>query len=54
MKELVAAKSEYDHVGGRAAQRPGDGLRLVTPTMNELTLQEPEIVQQGSRFGVQG
>ena len=29
-----------------------DGYGLVTPTMNELTLQEPEIVQQGSRFGV--
>lgn len=34
----------------RACARPGYG--LVTPTMNELTLQEPEIVKQGSRFGV--
>ncbi len=52
MKELVAAKAEYDHVADalRAVRETGYG--LVTPAMNELTLQEPEIVRQGSRFGV--
>ena len=28
------------------------GYGLVTPSMEELTLEEPEIVRQGSRFGV--
>ncbi len=52
MKELVAAKSEYDHVAQALRSVRETGYGLVTPTMSELTLQEPEIVQQGSRFGV--
>ncbi|MBP3540850.1 MAG: stage IV sporulation protein A [Clostridia bacterium] len=52
MKELVAAKSEYDHVAQALKSVRETGYGLVTPTMSELTLQEPEIVQQGSRFGV--
>ena len=52
MKELVAAKSEYDHVADALRSVRETGYGLVTPSMNELTLQEPQIVQQGSRFGV--
>ena len=52
MKELVAAKTEYDHVADALKSVRETGYGLVTPTMNELTLQEPEIVKQGSRFGV--
>lgn len=52
MKELVAAKTEYDHVADALRSVRETGYGLVTPGMNELTLQEPEIVQQGSRFGV--
>ena len=52
MKELVSAKSEYDHVAQALKSVRETGYGLVTPTMSELTLQEPEIVQQGSRFGV--
>lgn len=52
MKELVAAKTEYDHVADALRSVRETGYGLVTPTMSELTLQEPEIVQQGSRFGV--
>lgn len=52
MKELVSAKAEYDHIADalRAVHETGYG--LVTPAMSEMTLQEPEIVRQGSRFGV--
>ena len=52
MKELVAAKAEYDHVAEalRAVRETGYG--LVTPAVSEMTLQEPEIVRQGGRFGV--
>lgn len=52
MKELVTAKAEYDHVAEalRAVRETGYG--LVTPAMADMTLQEPEIVRQGSRFGV--
>ena len=52
MKELIHAKAEYDHVADalRAVRETGYG--LVTPAMADMTLQEPEIVKQGSRFGV--
>jgi len=52
MKELVSAKTEYDHVAEALRCVRETGYGLVTPAMSELTLQEPEIVQQGSRFGV--
>jgi len=52
MKELVSAKAEYDHVAEALRSVRETGYGLVTPTMSELRLQEPEIVQQGSRFGV--
>lgn len=52
MKELVAAKTEYDHVAQALKSVRETGYGLVTPSMNELTLQEPEIVQQGGRFGL--
>ncbi len=52
MKELVAAKAEYDHVSEALKSVRETGYGLVTPGMSEMTLQEPEIVKQGSRFGV--
>ena len=52
MKELVAAKREYDRVSGalKAVQQTGYG--LVTPAMSEIHLQQPELMRQGSRYGV--
>ena len=52
MKELVAAKREYDRVAGalKAVQQTGYG--LVTPAMSEVQLQEPALMRQGNRFGV--
>lgn len=52
MKELVAAKAEYDHVAEALRSVRETGYGLVTPAMSEMTLQEPEIVRQGGRFGV--
>ncbi len=52
MKELVAAKVEYDHVADALHAVRETGYGLVTPAMSEMTLQEPEIVKQGGRFGV--
>jgi len=52
MKELVSAKAEYDRVADALASVRATGYGLVAPTMAELTLQEPEIVRQGSQFGV--
>lgn len=52
MKELVSAKAEYDHVAQALRSVRETGYGLVTPAMSEMTLQEPEIVRQGGRFGV--
>ncbi|MBQ8654251.1 MAG: stage IV sporulation protein A [Clostridia bacterium] len=52
MKELVAAKAEYDHVAEALRSVKETGYGLVTPAVSEMTLQEPEIVRQGGRFGV--
>ena len=52
MKELVSAKAEYDHVAEALRAVRDTGYGLVTPTMAEMTLQEPEIVRQGGQFGV--
>lgn len=52
IKELVAAKKEYDRVAGALECVRKTGYGLVPPMMEELTLGEPEIVRQGNRFGV--
>ncbi len=52
IKELVAAKKEYDRVSGALACVRKTGYGLVPPMMEELALEEPEIVRQGNRFGV--
>lgn len=52
MKELVAAKVEYDQIAEalRAVRETGYG--LVTPTMAEMTMEEPEMIRQGGQFGI--
>lgn len=52
MKELVSAKAEYDHVAEALQTVRETGYGLVTPTMAEMALEEPEIVKQGGQFGV--
>ncbi|MBR3929156.1 MAG: stage IV sporulation protein A [Clostridia bacterium] len=52
MKELVDAKKKYDRVKDALESVEATGYGLVAPEMNELTLEEPQIVKQGSRFGV--
>ena len=52
MKELVAAKAQYDYVQQALESVRETGYGLVTPSIKDMTLQEPEIVKQGSRFGV--
>ena len=48
----MTAKREYDHVAEALASVRETGYGLVPPKLEELTLQEPEIVSQGGRFGV--
>ena len=52
MCALVKAKREYDRVAEALAAARETGYGLVMPQESEMTLEKPEIVQAGSRFGV--
>lgn len=52
MKDLVAAKREYDRVADALESVRRTGYGMVAPNMDELELQEPEMAKQGSHFGV--
>lgn len=52
LTELVQAKHEYDRVSEALVSVRETGYGLVPPVLSELTLQEPEIMKQGGKFGV--
>lgn len=52
LTELVAAKKEYDRVSQALASVRETGYGFVPPILEEMTLQDPEIMKQGGRFGV--
>ena len=52
MTNLANTKKEYDKISLALADVKRKGYGIVTPTMQELILEEPEMVKQGSKFGV--
>ena len=52
LKDFVRAKREYDRIAGALEAAEETGYGLVPPEMDAMRLDDPEIVQQGSRFGV--
>lgn len=52
MKELAKTKSEYDRIAFALHEVREKGYGIVSPSTDELTLDEPKIVKQGGRFGV--
>lgn len=50
--ELADAKREYEKVRTALEEVEATGYGIVMPDMSELTLEEPEIVKQGGRYGV--
>lgn len=52
MSELAQIKSEYDKVSFALHEVREKGYGIVSPSTDELTLNEPKIVKQGGRFGV--
>jgi len=52
MKDLARIKKEYEKVEYALHEVRVKGYGMVMPQMDEMTLEEPEIVKQGSRFGV--
>ena len=52
LKEFAASKRKYDKVAEALEEAMDTGYGIVTPSMDELTLEEPEMVRQGGRYGV--
>lgn len=52
MMELAQMKKEYDKISGALREVEATGYGIVMPTLEELTLEEPEIMHQGGRYGV--
>ncbi|MBQ8882389.1 MAG: stage IV sporulation protein A, partial [Clostridia bacterium] len=52
LKELAHAKREYDKIKSALDEVKRTGYGVVAPTVEEMTLEDPEIVKQGSHYGV--
>ena len=52
ISELSKTKKEYDKISYALEEAKATGYGIVTPSIDELVLEEPEMVKQGSRFGV--
>ena len=52
MQELAEIKREYDKIASALQEVKQKGYGIVSPTIDELSLEEPEIMKQGGRFGI--
>ena len=52
MASLAKIKREYEKIQGALEQVAATGYGIVMPTLEELSLEEPEIVKQGGKYGV--
>ena len=52
MSDLSVTKKKYDKIAYALEEVKTKGYGIVTPSIDELILEEPEMVKQGSRFGV--
>lgn len=50
--DLINMKKQYERFGKALSDVEETGYAIVMPEMNELTLDEPEIMKQGGRYGV--
>ena len=52
LKELVVSKHEFDKVADALREVQEMGYGMVLPSLSDMTLEEPQLIRQGSRFGV--
>ena len=50
--ELSKVKSEFDKIKAAYSEALDTGYGIVMPSMEDLTLEEPQIIRQGSRYGI--
>ena len=52
ISELSTTKKKYDKISYALQEVDAKGYGIVTPSIDDLVLEEPEMIKQGSRFGV--
>jgi stage IV sporulation protein A len=52
MQDFAHAKAEYDHISDALKMVKQTGYGIASPTLADMSLEEPEIIRQGARFGV--
>ncbi len=52
MIQLAQIKKEYDKIKGALEEVEATGYGIVMPALDQLSLEEPEIVKQGGKYGV--
>src|SRR5699024_4801252 len=52
MQEFIHAKKEYDQISGALQMVNQTRYVITAPFFTDMELDEPEIIKQGSRFGV--
>lgn len=52
MQEFANAKTEYDQIADALRMVKQTGYGVAAPSLTDMSLDEPEIIRQGSRFGV--
>ena len=52
LKELTAVKRKYEKIENALSEGEATGYGIVMPNTEELSLEEPEIVKQGGKYGV--
>lgn len=52
LREMAAKKQEYEKVAAACEEVRFKGYGVVTPTQDEITIEEPEIMKHGNKYGV--
>ena len=52
LTEMSDVKKKFDKISTALREVENKGYGIVTPTIDEMSLEEPEIVKQGNRFGI--
>jgi stage IV sporulation protein A len=52
MQDFAHAKAEYDHIADALKMVKQTGYGIASPTLSDMSLEEPEIIRHGARFGV--
>ncbi|MDA8442400.1 MAG: stage IV sporulation protein A [Peptococcaceae bacterium] len=52
LRDYTVAKKEYDKIAKAMVEVDSNGYGVVTPSLDEMILEEPELIKQGGRFGV--